>query len=212
MNAEIALASVLRSVGDSIDELPTGFVADVLFGVADGLEASKHTCHVHIHSQGGADAEAPAAAPQKTEAPAKAPVASAPTAPAPVEDAAASDASNEDDEYEYPTDGEIAVGDEWKLKDGLKHTDGREVVWREVTEDLVGNEIANYTKSVIRRRKVSAEFDYPTEGVILAGDEWKLKDGLRHTDGRAVEWREVGEDLIGKPLANYTKSVLRRRK
>lgn len=211
MNAEIALASVLRSVSSSIEELPKGFVADVLDGVADGLEASQHTCHIHLHSQGGdveekvADAaEAPVAASAPTAAP------SAPTSPAPIAEDASQDDS--DDEYDYPAEGAIADGDEWKLKDGLKHTDGREVAWRDVTADLVGNEISNYTKSIFRRRKVSVEFDYPTEGVILAGDEWKLKDGLRHTDGRPVQWREVSEDLIGKPLANYTKSVLRRRK
>ena len=46
--------------------------------------------------------------------------------------------------------------------------------------------------------------------VVKANYQWKLKDGLRHKDGRAVEWREVGEELLGRPVSDFPKSVFRR--
>lgn len=45
--------------------------------------------------------------------------------------------------------------------------------------------------------------------IIRAGDEWRLKDGLRHTDGRPVEWRPcVGS--VGRPVSDFPDSIVRR--
>lgn len=45
--------------------------------------------------------------------------------------------------------------------------------------------------------------------IIRAGDEWRLKDGLRHADGRPVEWRPcVGS--VGRPVSDFPDSIFRR--
>lgn len=50
-------------------------------------------------------------------------------------------------------DDEIQVGDEWKLKDGLRHSDrSKPVMWRPV-EGSVGDFVSDHEKSQFRRRK-----------------------------------------------------------
>lgn len=47
--------------------------------------------------------------------------------------------------------------------------------------------------------------------LVQAGDEWKLKDGFKHKDrSRPVEWRVVTEDLVGREVGEFEKSVFRR--
>lgn len=47
---------------------------------------------------------------------------------------------------------------------------------------------------------------------IQAGDEWKLKDGLRHSDrSKPVMWRPVGGS-VGDLVSDHEKSQFRRRK
>jgi hypothetical protein len=196
MNAEIALASVLRSVSSSIDELPTEFVAEVLDGVAEGLETPAHVHRIFV----------------STDAPVKETVAADTSAPSdPVSDSSAA-ADDEENElgFEYPTSGLVQAGDQWKLKPGLKHKEaGKEVKWREVTPDLVGRPLSDFSKSLIRRPTTFTDL---TEGNVAAGDQWKLKDGLRHKEeGKPVVWREVTPDLVGRDVTTFGKSVFRRK-
>ena len=45
---------------------------------------------------------------------------------------------------------------------------------------------------------------------VMAGDEWRLRDGLRHRDGRPVEWRPaVGS--VGSPTSDFPDSIFRRK-
>lgn len=46
--------------------------------------------------------------------------------------------------------------------------------------------------------------------IIQEGDEWRLRDGLRHRDGREVMWRPVG-DSVGKTPDGYSDSIFRRK-
>ena len=67
---------------------------------------------------------------------------------------------------------------------------------------------------VVEQLQALAEPEYVTLGedeVIQAGDEWKLKDGLRHSDGRLVMWRPV-EGSVGDLVSDHEKSQFRRRK
>lgn len=188
MSTKIALANVLRIVAENKDSLTKEILADVLDGVADGLE-SDVTVGISLQHAPGT----------------KAPVTPATTA---ASAARASEASDEG--YEEVTEGFIEAGDEWKLRDGLKHTDGREVTWREVTADLVGKPVTDFSKSVLRRPDEDA-FEPVTDGEIEAGDQWKLNDGLKHRDGRPTVWRTVADSLIGKDVAYFEKSQFRRK-
>ena len=45
---------------------------------------------------------------------------------------------------------------------------------------------------------------------VMAGDEWRLRDGLRHRDGSPVEWRPaVGS--VGSPAGDFPESIFRRK-
>jgi len=188
MSTKIALANVLRIVAENKDSLTKEILADVLDGVADGLE-SDVTVGISLQR-----------APQ-------APGTKAPTAPA--TSASDTDATSEEG-YEAVTEGFIEAGDEWKLRDGLTHTDGREVTWREVTADLVGKPVTDFSKSLLRRPDEDA-FEDVTEGFIEAGDQWKLSAGLKHRDGRPTVWRTVEDSLVGKDVAEFEKSQFRRK-
>lgn len=185
MSTKIALANVLRIVAENKDSLTKEILADVLDGVADGLE-SDVTVGISLQHAPGT----------------KAPV--TPTTPA----ASVEPASAEG--YKEVTEGFIEAGDEWKLRDGLKHTDGRAVTWREVTADLVGKPVTDFSKSVLRRPDEDA-FEDVTDGEIEAGDQWKLNDGLKHRDGRPTVWRTVEDSLVGKDVADFEKSQFRRK-
>ena len=45
---------------------------------------------------------------------------------------------------------------------------------------------------------------------VMAGDEWRLRDGLRHRDGRPVEWRPV-VGSVGSPAGDFPDSIFRRK-
>lgn len=44
---------------------------------------------------------------------------------------------------------------------------------------------------------------------IKKGDEWRLKHGLHHGDGRKPRWRKV-DDAIGSKVSDFDKSMFRR--
>lgn len=196
MSTKIALANVLRILAENQETITKGIYADVLDGVADGLEAEVSVGLV-LHQNQGAGQKAPAAA-----------SATAPTTPAST--AASDEATGEAEEgYENVTDGFIEAGDEWKLRDGLKHSDGREVTWREVGPELVGKAVSGYTKSLLRRKTAEA-YEAVEYGEIEEGDQWKLQDGLKHRDGRPSVWRTVEDSLVGKDVNEFEKSQFRR--
>lgn len=194
MSTKIALANVLRVLAENQETLTKEIYADVLDGVADGLEAEVSVGLV-LHQTQGAGQKAPAAA-----------SATAPTTPA---STAASDEAPAEEGYENVTDGFIEAGDEWKLRDGLKHSDGREVTWREVGPELVGKAVSGYTKSLLRRKTADA-YEAVEDGEIEEGDQWKLQDGLKHRDGRPSVWRTVEDSLVGKDVSEFEKSQFRR--
>lgn len=187
MSTKIALANVLRILAENQETITKGIYADVLDGVADGLEAEVSVGLV-LHQNQGAGQKAPAAA--------------APTTPA-------SAGASDEEGYENVTDGFIEAGDEWKLRDGLKHSDGREVTWREVGPELVGKAVSGYTKSLLRRKTADA-YEAVEDGEIEEGDQWKLQDGLKHRDGRPSVWRTVEDSLVGKDVSEFEKSQFRR--
>ena len=129
MNTNLTLASVLRITADASD-LPAGFTSKVLNAVADGLENGDESVQVIFTAGVGAQAEA------------------APVAAAPAQDASYVDLDEEDEAGEPNV---VQAGDEWKLKDGLKHRDRRPVEWRVVTDDLIGREVGEFEKSIFRR-------------------------------------------------------------
>lgn len=45
--------------------------------------------------------------------------------------------------------------------------------------------------------------------IIQAGDEWRLRDGLHHHDGRPAEWRPCGGS-VGNVVSDYPNSIFRR--
>jgi hypothetical protein len=45
---------------------------------------------------------------------------------------------------------------------------------------------------------------------IQEGDEWRLRDGLRHRDDRPVEWRPCGGS-VGNLVSDYPDSIFRRK-
>lgn len=190
MSTKIALANVLRILAENQETITKGIYADVLDGVADGLEAEVSVGLV-LHQNQGAGQKAPAAA-----------SAAAPTTPA-------STGASDEEGYENVTDGFIEAGDEWKLRDGLKHSDGREVTWREVGPELVGKAVSGYTKSLLRRKTADA-YEAVEDGEIEEGDQWKLQDGLKHRDGRPSVWRTVEDSLVGKDVSEFEKSQFRR--